>query len=71
MRVVAVWGPGAYRIVGDRVEFQPVDRLPPGAALNYAIDVETIKAGDARFRAELSSATLKLPVVKEESTIVR
>jgi uncharacterized repeat protein (TIGR01451 family) len=71
MRVVAVWGPGAYRLAGDRLELQPVDRVPPGTALSYAVDVEAIKPGDARFRAELTSATLKQPVVKEESTIAR
>ena len=71
MRVVAVWGPGAYRLIGDRLEFQLVDRVPPGTALNYGVDVEAIKPGDARFRAELSSATLKVPLVKEESTIAR
>ncbi len=71
MRVVAVFGPGAYRLAGDRLEFQPVDRVPPGTVLSYGVDVEAIKPGDARFRAELSSATLKQPVVKEESTIAR
>ncbi len=71
MRVVAVWGPGGYRVTGDRLEFQPVEHLPAGAKLDYAIDVEPTKAGDARLRVELSSATLKQPVVKEESTIVR
>ena len=71
MRVVGVFGPGAYRLVSDRLEFQPVDRLPPGAVLNYGIEVEATKLGDARFHVELSSATLKEPIVKEESTTVR
>ena len=71
MRVVAVFGPGGYRVVGDRLEFQPVERLPPGTTLNYAIDVEPTKTGDARLRVELTSATLKQAVVKEESTMVR
>jgi uncharacterized repeat protein (TIGR01451 family) len=71
MRVVAVWGPGSYRLVGDRLELQPVDRVPPGTVLNYSVDVEAVKPGDARFRAELSSAMLKQPLVKEESTTAR
>jgi uncharacterized repeat protein (TIGR01451 family) len=71
MRVVAVWGPGGYRVVGDRLEFQPVDHLAPGAVLNYGIDVEATKTGDVRFHVELSSTALKQPMVKEESTIVR
>jgi hypothetical protein len=71
MRVVGVWGPGAYRVTGSRLEFQPVEHLPPGSALSYAIDVEPIKPGDARLRVELTSTTLNKPVVKEESTIVR
>jgi uncharacterized repeat protein (TIGR01451 family) len=71
MRVVAVYGPGGYRVVGDRLEFQPVDKLAPGAVLNYGVDVEATKAGDVRFHVELSSSALKEPMVKEESTIVR
>jgi uncharacterized repeat protein (TIGR01451 family) len=71
MRVVTVWGPGGYRLTGDRLEFQPAARLQPGAVLDYAIDVETLKTGDARLRVELSSAALKQPVVQEESTMVR
>ena len=71
VRVVTVWGPGGYRTNGDKLEFSPVDHLAAGGVLNYAVEVETQKAGDVRFHVELAATTLKEPIVKEESTNVR
>ena len=55
----------------NRVTFTPLDAVPPGQTLTYLVQVEAAQAGDARFRAELTTATLRQPVVKEESTTVR
>ena len=64
-------GPLQPRITGQQIAFPPVDSLPPGQKLTYTVEVEAVKAGDARFRVELRSATLKEPVVDEESTTIR
>ncbi len=63
--------PGGYRLDGQKVVFPPLPTmLDPGRAVQYRIAVLAVKAGDARFRAELSSSILKQPVVKEHSLTV-
>ena len=59
--------PGGYRLDGPKVIFAPLPMLYPGQMVRYTISVVAEKAGDARFRAELTSSTLKQPVVKENS----
>ena len=71
MRFVAAKGPVPYRVEGQRVIFESVPSLAIGQSVTFALDVEALTAGDARFRAELTSDTLREPLVKEESTNVR
>jgi hypothetical protein len=69
MKVVEVRGPAPYRTEGQRVIFQPVASLPPRQVLKYAIDVQALKPGDVRFRAQLNSDALsEAGVFAEEST---
>jgi uncharacterized repeat protein (TIGR01451 family) len=68
MRPVNANGPTQPRIEGQRVVFPPVAAVQPKQTLEYAVEVEAIAAGDARFRVELRSATLREPVIEEEST---
>ncbi|MBV9126393.1 MAG: DUF11 domain-containing protein, partial [Planctomycetes bacterium] len=70
MRLLNANGPSQPRIDGARVYFPPVDNLQPKAAFHYTIEVQAVTPGDARFRVELRSETLKDPVIKEESTNV-
>lgn len=70
MRIVAAHGPTAPRYTGQHVSFAAVDGLQPKQALRYTITVQPVKPGDLRFRASLTSSTLKQPVIKEESTTV-
>lgn len=71
MRFVAAKGPLPYRVEGQRVIFEPLPSLDIGQSITFTIDVDAAEAGDARFRAELSGANLREPLVKEESTNVR
>jgi uncharacterized repeat protein (TIGR01451 family) len=70
MRLVAASGRSPYHAEGPRVVFEPLASLEPGQAVTCTIEVEAMQAGDARFRAELTSATLREPIIKEESTNV-
>jgi uncharacterized repeat protein (TIGR01451 family) len=63
-------GPTPYRLEGRQVTFQPIPTLAPGQVIRYVIQVQAVQAGDARFRAELTSATLHDAVVKENSILV-
>jgi len=71
MRLVTAGGPATYKADGNRLTFTPVDALAPGQTLTYTVQVEALKPGEARFRAELTTSTLREPLVKEESTGVR
>jgi uncharacterized repeat protein (TIGR01451 family) len=68
MRVVNANGPSRPRIDGQRVTFPPVDALAPKQTLSYSVEVEALAPGDVRFRVELRTATLRDPVIEEEST---
>jgi uncharacterized repeat protein (TIGR01451 family) len=70
MRVLSAHGPTQPRIEGQRVLFPPVDAVAPQQTLSYAVQVQALRAGDVRFRAELKSGTLTERVVEEESTNV-
>lgn len=71
MKLIKVNSPVSYRVDGQRIQFDVVNRLSVGQTVTFMIEVEAIQAGDARFRAELSGGALKEPLVKEESTNIR
>jgi len=71
MRFLSAAGPSRYQIIGDRIEFDPVDHLPPNMMATYEINVQGIALGEGRFHVELTAAALEQPVVREESTTVR
>ena len=71
MKLVTAYGPAMYRMDGNKVMFAPLDALQPGQTATYMVEVQAVQAGEARFRAELTSSTMREPVVKEESTNVR
>jgi uncharacterized repeat protein (TIGR01451 family) len=70
MRLLSASGRSPYRSDGPRVVFEPLPSLEQGQAVTCTIEVEAVQAGDARFRAELTSTTLREPIAKEESTNV-
>ena len=71
MRVVTASGPATYRVDGGRVTFAPLDALLPGQTATYIVQTAAVMAGEARFRAELTTGATPTPVVKEASTVVR
>jgi uncharacterized repeat protein (TIGR01451 family) len=70
MRLLGARGATQNRVDGQRVVFAPLESLAPGQTVTYTLQAEAVEGGDARFRAELTSSTLRLPLVKEESTNV-
>ncbi|HVS35522.1 MAG TPA: CARDB domain-containing protein [Gemmataceae bacterium] len=71
MRVATASGPTAYQVNGGQLTFASLTTLPPGQTATYIVEVDALRPGEARFRAELTTAALREPVVKEESTNVR
>jgi uncharacterized repeat protein (TIGR01451 family) len=63
-------GPSAATGAGTTVIFAKVDGHQPGQTLVYTIETEAKQTGDARLRVELTSPTLRQPVVRTESTQV-
>ncbi len=63
-------GPGAPTVEKQVVTFAAVDNVAPQQALEYTIEVQGLRKGDVRFRAELRARGLEPPVVEEESTTV-
>ena len=63
-------GPTKFDVVGNEVVFQPLGKLAAKADVTYKLVVTAVAAGDARFKATLTTATLTTPVVKEEATRV-
>ncbi len=71
LRPLNAAGAGAGRIDGTgRVAFPTVEELRPGQSITFTVDVEASKAGDARFRAEVSAPNLKTPLKEEQPTRV-
>jgi uncharacterized repeat protein (TIGR01451 family) len=63
-------GPTSYRISAQQVLFEPLDTLTPGSAVAYRVRARGTKAGDWRFKAQLTSSQTPRPVCQEESTLV-
>lgn len=71
LKIAAVKGPAREEILGNQVRFAPVDGLAPGNRLVYEFEMEGAKAGDARFRVQVSAPILTAGTVfEEESTTV-
>jgi uncharacterized repeat protein (TIGR01451 family) len=70
LAVTRVQGPSDHAREESKIVFQPLN-LPPGKDTIYRVFVRGIKAGDARFRVELTSDQLTSgPLLEEESTNV-
>jgi len=73
MKLVGAKGPGTVQgnIAGQVVTFGKLDNVEPGKSYVYTIEVEALKAGDVRFRAEMSAPVLPSgPVIETESTTI-
>ncbi len=70
LQILRADGPGGARNDKGRWIFQAQDGMQPKQAYTYTIEAQGMQAGDARFRADLTTATLQTPVLKEEPTRV-
>lgn len=68
--ITKVEGPANYQRSGQRVVFDPVNKLAPKADTTYRVTVRGVRSGDARFRVQLLTDDMTSPVTKEESTRV-
>lgn len=71
LKVVRAVGKGEGRVGTDgTVTFPPLDELRPGETAAFTIEVEAVRAGDARFRAEVKAADLTAPLKEEQAARV-
>lgn len=63
-------GPAPYRVQGQQVIFEPLAKLAPRADVLFRVRVKCKKAGDWRFKVQMSCDQFNLPVNEEESTRV-
>ncbi len=70
LQITRTDGPKPARNEQGRWIFPALDGLQPGQSFSYTIEAQGMQAGDARFRADLTTATLQTPVLKEEPTVV-
>jgi len=67
---VAATGDSQGNVSGQTVTFAPYNNLGPRQTLRYRVDARAKESGDARVQVEVSSDSIKTPIVQQESTIV-
>ena len=65
---VSSTGPTTASVDGKTVTFALLASLAPKAKTTYKVVAKGIKAGDVRFKVQLTSDQLKVPVQETEST---
>ena len=53
-----------------QIAFPRLDELRPGETLTFTVEVEAVRAGDARFRTEVKAAHLTNPLKEEQAARV-
>lgn len=67
---VSASGDSQGQVSGQTVTFAPVQNLGPRQTIRFHVDAKAKKSGDARIQAEVTSDSIKTPIVQQESTIV-
>ena len=67
---VKTGGATGGRAEGKKVTFAPLATLAPKAKAVFTVTVKGVKEGDARFRIDLTSDQIQMPVMETESTHV-
>ena len=70
MQLIAADGPTRHKIAGQKLSFEPIGSLAPGATATFQLTAKTVDAGDARLQVKLITAEMESPVTKEENTKV-
>lgn len=63
-------GDSPANVSGQTVTFKPYPTLRPRQTITYRVDAEAKASGDGRVVAEVSSDSVKTPIMQQESTIV-
>lgn len=67
---VAALGDTQGTVSGQTVTFAPYATLSPRQTVRYRVDARAKESGDARVVVEVSSDSIKTPIMQQESTIV-
>jgi hypothetical protein len=65
---VGTSGPARYAIQGQTVRFEPVAEVRTGETLTFRIRAKAERGGEVAVRAEVTSAGVTTPVVRQETT---
>ncbi|NUN92173.1 MAG: DUF11 domain-containing protein [Verrucomicrobiae bacterium] len=65
---ISASGATSVQAVGGVVTMEALPLLPPKAVATWQVAVKGVKAGDLRFKVELSSDQFEKPISREEST---
>jgi len=68
LTLLDVAAPTSHRQAAGVVSFAPIEQLRPGESKTVRVEVRAEKAGNVRFRAQLSSDSVEEPLVEEELT---
>ncbi len=68
LAVISVGGDSKGTITGNEIIFDPYPVLNPREIIQYRVVAKALEIGDFRFKAEMSSDLLKVPVPEQEST---
>jgi uncharacterized repeat protein (TIGR01451 family) len=63
-------GDTAGKVSGQVVTFAPINTLGPRQTARFRVDAKAKESGDARVIIEVTSDSVKTPIVQQESTIV-
>lgn len=70
LQALSASGDAAGKVDGQTVTFAPVKSFNARQTLKYRVDAKGVSSGDARVIVEVSSDSIKTPIVQQESTIV-
>jgi hypothetical protein len=56
--------------IGNKLVFDPLEQIEPGARVTFVFEVDALRSGQAEFRASLTSALSGTPVSATEPTII-
>jgi uncharacterized repeat protein (TIGR01451 family) len=71
MQFVSAKGPTAYKSEGPQVVFEALPSVPPKKEVHYEITVKAVRAGDVRFKVDVTAKQLPSgPLHREESTTI-
>jgi uncharacterized repeat protein (TIGR01451 family) len=68
MQFKSATGPVRYAVDGNKIVFEPLDKLAPRVDALFRINVKAVEQGTVRFKIQVTSTNLVEPVIKMEAT---